>query len=420
MIRSFVRKLSGDKSGGLKPVSTDANKMADPESKSESSPKLAADPKVVSPETVTTIDAKDLPVKNGELAEKVTISQTLCKSCDIDFDKQKPKGKMTCCMCQGGFCFGCTKAKKGDSSDFLKRNDVWWTCNECTPVMYEVMKNPKVLFELSGGSEAPKAQTVLKLDDPIVKSILPAVKELLIEPITAKIEETIAEKIPHVVDHSVNTSIAKTWAAAIGDGANISSENQDDPETDFSIVLTRQQKKAAAAQIQAIKEVATQQQLDDGKREEREKNIVLFRVPESTAENAEDQKKDDQEFVKNLLKTIKVNDEDDDASGGGLCPKSIYRLGKLDKKRNSSRPIKVEFASKMDQNLVMNNAKNLKGAPAQFSRVSICYDLSETERQNLSLLNEKANEKSKNSTEFIWKVRGPPGKMEIKRFPRRK
>ena len=44
----------------------------------------------------------------------------------------------------------------------------------------------------------------------------------------------------------------------------------------------------------------------------------------------------------------------------------------------------------------------------------MCYDLTKDERKELKSLVEKAKQQTKNSKEFVYKVRGPPGKMEIK------
>ena len=117
---------------------------------------------------------------------------------------------------------------------------------------------------------------------------------------------------------------------------------------------------------------------------------MLFRVPESKAVSTDDQKKEDRQYVEDLLKVIKVNDEED---RDNLRPKKVYRLGKLDKNRNKPRPINVEFETKADQNLVINNAKNLRDAPSKFKNTNIAYDLSETDRQELGLLLNEAKEK---------------------------
>ncbi len=60
---------------------------------------------------------------------------------------------------------------------------------------------------------------------------------------------------------------------------------------------------------------------------------MLFKVPEQEAESDEDKQKKDCEYVENLLKVMKVNNDEDNTNGGGLAPKKVYRLGKFDRSK---------------------------------------------------------------------------------------
>ena len=429
-VAKILRRLSGDKSQKSE-VASDAIVMAEQgteNSEQGNSPVVDSVERSLNPDGGATPESNVLTknaVKQAEKkAEKVSENAENCTECAAPFNTQRPSGKITCCRCLESFCYPCLNLKKTESAPILKRADFHWSCNKCTHFVYEMFKEH---FDRLGGGSAPaKPKTEVEL----VASLLPEITKKMIDPIRAEIraevqqsvEKCITEKVPEVIDHSVNASISKTWAAVAGDFSSVEgaeSSDSGDPETDFSIILSKKQKKAAAAQIQAIKEVTTQQRIDEGSRDERMKNVILFRVPESNAETQEDKQKDDEEFVKGLLKAIKVND--DEPTAGSMCPKKVYRLGKLGATRNpnTSRPIKIEFKSKTDQNLVMNNAKNLKNAEDKFKNVNINYDLSETDRQELTSLLTTAKDKTKNSTEFIWKVRGPPGKMAIVRYTKR-
>ena len=67
----------------------------------------------------------------------------------------------------------------------------------------------------------------------------------------------------------------------------------------------------------------------------------------------------------------------------------------------------------------MENVNKLKSAPQNLKKLSICYDMTETERNHAKSLMQQAKEKTKNSRTHVFKVRGPPGKMEIVRYLRR-
>ena len=155
-------------------------------------------------------------------------------------------------MCRSKFCFKCTMIKKGDSSEFLKRIDMWWTCNECTPTMFELMKNPHRQTEMMRGGPTPPSKPIA--GEPL-KSILPDIQKILLEPIREEIEKSISDKIPEI-EKSINDCIVKTWVGTGGNGICYcaetgpeDSEQSQDPEQNFCIVVSKQQKRAAAAQI---------------------------------------------------------------------------------------------------------------------------------------------------------------------------
>ena len=95
----------------------------------------------------------------------------------------------------------------------------------------------------------------------------------------------------------------------------------------------------------------------------------------------------DNEFVKQLLQHIEVN----------TTPVKIMRLGRYKQPEagNDMKPraLKVILDSHANQQKIMDNAKYLKDAPAHLKAVSICYDLTEEERNKTKTLMEEAQEK---------------------------
>ena len=96
----------------------------------------------------------------------------------------------------------------------------------------------------------------------------------------------------------------------------------------------------------------------------------------------------------------------------------IFRLGKFDPEAedDKSRPIKVIFESPEVQTKVISSAIKLKNAPENLKKIGISHDLSEEQRAKAKALHAEALERSKNSTEFVFKVRGPPDNMTIKQI----
>ena len=102
-------------------------------------------------------------------------------------------------------------------------------------------------------------------------------------------------------------------------------------------------------------------------------------------------------------------------------PAKISRLGKYDPEKatdDKARPIKLEFANAEIKAKVISNASKLKDAPENLSNISISYDMSNEQRDQAKKLHMQAKDLSKNSTQYIYRVRGLPGKMEIKQYPK--
>ena len=96
----------------------------------------------------------------------------------------------------------------------------------------------------------------------------------------------------------------------------------------------------------------------------------------------------------------------------------ICRIGK--EEQSKRRPIRVTFNYIEDKGRIMNNLKNLKGQ-SDYNGIGITDDYTESERQMLRLWVEEAKERSKTSTNFIWKVKGTPDSgLELKKFWKRK
>ena len=190
----------------------------------------------------------------------------------------------------------------------------------------------------------------------------------------------------------------KTVATAIETGqektlAKIVQATSAKPDTD------QQQKIARSVAKLERKEAKSQ--------EEREKNIIMFRVPESKRETPLQRKEDDTTFFKEICQEVfKIE---------APKPDKIIRLGA--KKESNNRPILVSFKSDEDKQKVMAKLYLLQNCSSKFSGISVSHDMNEEQREETKKLVKKAkemneNEKSKN---FKFKVRGPPWDLCIRK-----
>ena len=98
------------------------------------------------------------------------------------------------------------------------------------------------------------------------------------------------------------------------------------------------------------------------------------------------------------------------------------RLGKFDadKARNGkSRPLRVRFATIENKDEVMRSLKKLANAPESLKRISVKHDLSMNERQAVKEKIEEAKQKTADSDEFAYLVRGQPWNRKLIQVPKK-
>lgn len=199
--------------------------------------------------------------------------------------------------------------------------------------------------------------------------------------VSHKVEECITQ-VQEGVSASVDSNMNDMWTEVIGRKRNKENKSTKDPNLITS----------------AMKRAILEQKSDDINRDERMKNLIIYRLPESTKETAEERKADEAEKIAELLDSINVES----------TPEKIFRIGRFDEKNKTNpRPIKVIMKSVEDQNKVMTNAKLLANADEDLKKLSIAYDMTEEERALVKDKVDQAKEKSKNSKNWVYKVRGP-------------
>ena len=227
-----------------------------------------------------------------------------------------------------------------------------------------------------------------------VRAVIPRVMEQCLIPTMTKSVETSVES-------SVNKNVSKAWAETI-------TGNDDFPALDDPQVRNAPIKPKVTLR-NAVKEAVIEQKKDDLKRDSRLCNIIIYRATECEENSAQARAENEKKHIKTLLEAIEVEAE----------PTKITRLGKYDKTAESPRPIKVEFDCQQTQQKVMKNLPKLRDAPDHLNKLSVCYDLSEEERKQTKEMVELAKKKTQESTNYEFRVRGPPWNLEIKQFKKR-
>ena len=155
-----------------------------------------------------------------------------------------------------------------------------------------------------------------------------------------------------------------------------------------------------------------EQQKELLEKEDREKNIVIFKSVEIEGEDLEERKKRDLTLTKKMMQEIERSD---------IEIKGMFRVGAFKAEENKTRkprPLKICFHTKFDKESVMRNLYKLKeSTEAEVKDIQVGHDLSRTERD---MVKDKIEEAKNKGTETdFWAVRGPPWALRLVRLDRR-
>ena len=141
-------------------------------------------------------------------------------------------------------------------------------------------------------------------------------------------------------------------------------------------------------------------------RSQREKNIIVFNMKESS------EKDGDKHFIKKLFQHLKLEEE---------SVAEFFRLGK--KAEDKMRPLKMVFKDVEDKKKFLSSLHKLSKAPEDLKSIQVHHDLSISERDQLNVLLKKAkslNEERNDDDDFVYKVRGPPQAFKIVKLQKAK
>ena len=325
-----------------------------------------------------------------------------CKRSWAEDDKAKPD-LVECSACQEWFCQNCTQLKKNDMNA-LNRDDMFWACSNCLATVKSRLVENKC--------SEPNKDITTKITEAItehMKTFETRLEKRIEQAVSVEIPKAVeacTQKATEEIDNSVTTCLEKVGGEVTNQMEKCIEKVQvgvtasvDDMWTE--VVGRKKQNKDKSNNpgiiTTAMKRAMLEQKTDDLNRDERMKNFVVYRLPESAMDTAEKRKEDEAKKIKELLSTLSVDD----------TPTKFFRIGKFDEKKTAPRPMKVIMETCEAQNKVMSNLKKLSTAEQHLKDLSISYDMTNEERALVKDKVEEAKEKTKNSKNWVYKIRGP-------------
>jgi len=295
-----------------------------------------------------------------------------------------------CELCEGWYHASCSGV--AEIYPYLgKIENLHWFCNQCNKnvkkTLYSLSKMEERINKVESDVETMKNEKV-RLGSELRKL------EKDLNGFKAEIDETLSKFSQDIKDSQktvVETEIKSVVGAELG----------------FREIQVQQLQES----LSKTKEFVEEEQ----DKESRRNNIVLYRVPETDDETVTDRVSADKKFCEQLFNKLNVGFDPEDI-------RKIFRLGRRveddrSQRERSPRPILVELGSYAIKNLIMHSLFKLKSMENRFKSIIISHDMTKSEREHCKVMVEEAKEKSRNETgDFIYRVRGPPGRMQIVRL----
>ena len=293
-----------------------------------------------------------------------------CLDCSKPFTEESEK-MMLCDLCSSKHCTECIEMTDDEYAAMQAlgdRDDAIWLCKVCLEKIKSTKNEPS-----TDDLDNMKSEMNNKFES--LETQLAALAET--------IKTTASQNKVELTKSFAQVLVGENKGNGPGDNSNIE-----------KIGVTGIVRNIVVEQ----RRVQNQQIVD---KEEREKNIVIFKSKEADGETLEQKKVKDAKLAQDLLEEVGLDQ---------VQIKGMFRLGKFnpeDSKDGKTRPLKICFNNKYDKESVMRNLYKLKGkTDGELSEIRIGHDLTQEERDMVKAKIEEA--KKLTTTTVFYKVRGPP------------
>ena len=321
-----------------------------------------------------------------------------CEVCSVTKSDNVEMLQLCCMRCKKMFCTHCVNVSDSDFN-VLSRIDCIWCCPACRPkvekvfeVDVKVEKFENYMSQLEARIASLESEKK-KLDDNEQH-----IKSLIAEEMTAHVPT------PNKVKKLINDEM-KRQREEQPEIPNMREIIQEELEAE----RTERERQPPSPRGNVTQEVISELH----EQAKRRPNIIIHKMDELHTADEEGRVEHD---ISSLLELINyLKDEDDDPYIEDHF-ENIKRLGPYD--QNKCRPLLVEFVSDVEKNDIMRKLYKLKDAPVHLKRVSVCHDMTRSQREADKVLVAQAKRLEEECQgNFIFRVRGPPEKRFIKKIP---
>jgi len=359
----------------------------------------------------------------------------LCVGCKKEF-KDPNSRLIECERCSEHYCIKCLKISDAEYDFMNERNDIHWYCDQCE---YKVLRSIQLdqeidkkldvfwakvddrMSQVNKDIEAVKESTSVKIQT-VIEEIKTIKADILghsseLESMKRELKNDVKVELAHKTqDMTVMKQEMQNLADTIGSvKGEIKEEIKEVKTTSLADIMKEEMEKSLgnmASEIQTVKTNLheTKQEADEQRdKERRRNNIIIYNIPESSAERADGRTKDDISFCLRMFNhVLQAGISEEDLA-------HTFRLGRRDENATSPRPLLIQLTSYTQKNMIMESLYKLKHAEQHFKNVVVTHDMTKAERDECKRMVTEAKDKEAQdpSGDFIYRVRGLPGKMKI-------
>lgn len=330
-----------------------------------------------------------------------------CLSCGLNIGK-KDKA-VGCEFCGKWEHITCANVSEIMYEEMKKVQNLHWFCSKC---------NSQVIVLLKDVGEVQKRQDMAEEKINVVSDEVNKMRESLLDikkeivNINSGLSSVLmGDAAMEEFKHEFETEMKKLKNDLNDQNEQINSKVNDKSswaevvkqQVDISLNSVSDNINKVQEQIQNSREDAAEER----DKEQRRNNIILYKVPESDESRTEDRTKQDMFFALGMFNNVlNVGSTEDDVL-------AIYRLGP---RGDTSRPLLIKLSSHHNKNMIMESLYKLRNAEAKYKNIVVSHDLTKKERVKCKELVEEARYRTENQTtpgEYVFKVRGQPGKLRI-------
>ena len=189
--------------------------------------------------------------------------------------------------------------------------------------------------------------------------------------------------------------------------------------TDLTTRMDTMEEKTKGTEAGAIIDVSKDMEakIQDLREEEnRKQNLLIYNIKESEETDGKVREQADRNTIIELCTgPLGIQDFSDDNI------LKVARLGKKQDEMRKPRPVLMRLDSTLTKFKITSNTRHLATAEEKFSCLSIQPDLTKSQREHKATLIEEAKklDEEETSGNFVYRVRGPPGNMKIRKLAKK-